>query len=61
MNTDNTPCYKCKDRQVKCHSICEKYAEWVNKAKQKNITKNTINEQICSYIAYMQKKKGSKK
>jgi hypothetical protein len=59
--TNDTPCFKCKDRQVKCHSICERYSEWVNKAKKRNTVKNTINEQICSYIAYMQKKKGSKK
>lgn len=22
------PCYKCEDREIGCHSTCEKYNEW---------------------------------
>lgn len=24
----NSPCYKCNDREIGCHSSCEKYKEW---------------------------------
>lgn len=25
---NRNPCYKCEERQIKCHSTCEKYKEW---------------------------------
>jgi hypothetical protein len=33
-------CYKCKDRKVGCHLVCERYAEYrkeIEKTKQKKI------------------------
>ena len=27
------PCYKCEDREVGCHSNCEKYKEFAKKRK----------------------------
>lgn len=23
-----TPCYLCKDRELGCHAICQKYIDW---------------------------------
>ena len=28
---ENSPCKDCKERQVGCHSTCEKYLEWNKK------------------------------
>lgn len=27
----NVPCHGCGDRQIGCHSSCERYAEYTNK------------------------------
>ena len=34
---ETSPCKDCKERQVGCHSTCEKYLEW-NKAWVENKT-----------------------
>lgn len=45
------PCYQCMNREVGCHSNCEKYMEWKNELRDK---KRWLNEQInpvgCRYF-----------
>lgn len=30
----DTPCFDCGDRQLGCHSSCERYAEYISKLKE---------------------------
>lgn len=45
------PCYQCLDREIGCHSNCEKYNDWRNELRDK---KHKIGEQInpkhCHYF-----------
>ncbi len=31
----NAPCYNCKEREVGCHSFCEKYIKYDNENKKR--------------------------
>ena len=45
----SSPCYQCPDRQHKCHSSCEKYAEYTalrERIREKQRQQSAINEHI---------------
>jgi hypothetical protein len=44
------PCYKCTDRQVGCHSKCEKYKKWKKESNKKRDAK-FIDREYESYIS----------
>ena len=36
----SSPCFKCKDRYVGCHTVCRDYAEFKNELSVVSIEKN---------------------
>lgn len=50
------PCYKCTDRQVGCHSKCEKYQQWKKESNKKRDAK-FIDREYESYISYTIKRR----
>ena len=57
-------CYQCKDRQIGCHSSCERYLEEkkIHDAKQKEITKrkaesSALRTDVINGIKRMKKSK----
>lgn len=49
----NAPCKDCSDRQVGCHSTCEKYIVFSKEKRQRNeIIKKAKHEQNLFYSPY---------
>lgn len=66
MYIKKAPCFECKNRELGCHSNCEKYKEWkvyqYNAKKKKNLQINPrcatyFKERVTEYGVYRSKKK----
>lgn len=55
MNQGSAPCYKCPDRQVGCHSECEKYRAYV-KANEARRDADKASRQAREYFAEAKQK-----
>ena len=49
----NRPCYKCSDRVVGCHSICDEYQDFLEK--NRNEKKRINEEKLESKSRYTRK------
>lgn len=45
------PCYKCEDRRVGCHGVCERYNEWssARSSHREKVKEEKIKERAISY------------
>ena len=57
---EKNPCYKCKDRNVGCHSNCEKYQKWKKKSNKArdNRKKNREYEAYLSDLKEKNRRRG---
>lgn len=50
---NDRPCFGCEDRNIECHSQCEKYQNWKNELERKNeakMQKKSQDDAINNYI-----------
>ena len=52
MNLLNCPCKECTDRQIKCHSTCQRYKHWrkeYDEAKEKYNAQSELENSLNTY------------
>lgn len=52
MNKPKSTCFQCKDREVGCHSKCEKYIEFKKLSDEYNDNMRKSREEQSSYDRY---------
>lgn len=58
-----SPCYKCKDRKLGCHSKCEKYAKFqyeCDKVRKRKIEIAEFKDYRCQVFTNMYKRLNNK-
>lgn len=53
-NHKKAPCYQCPDRQLDCHSTCEKYLEY-KRTMQEIDDAMAENREVLAYISNLRK------
>jgi len=52
ISTDN-PCWKCTERELRCHGRCQKRAEWEKKRSEESERINTARREERKRNAYV--------
>lgn len=52
---NDVPCYGCNEREMKCHSVCDKYKEY--KERKEQINQQNRNEKVKQAITYLEKRR----
>ena len=55
-----SPCYKCEERQLGCHSSCEKYLEYTGIVAQNREARHNLNEQKYVLISKRRERERAK-
>ena len=61
MRKPIAPCYKCEERQLGCHSSCERYQEYAGIVEQNRIERATTNEKNYGLISKRREKERNKR
>ena len=60
MRKATAPCYKCEERQLGCHSSCEKYKEYAGIVEQNRTERAEANERNYGLISKRRQKERDK-
>lgn len=55
-----SPCYKCEERQLGCHSSCEKYKQYAGIVEEERQARYELNEQKYGLISKRREKERAK-